>query len=234
MVSNVRDVMNQDLFATRAAEPAAQALEYLMLLGIHAAPVVDDAGRPVGMLSISDLVGSLDAVTVGERMNTPPIIVGRDEPLEEAANRLADTGYHHLAVVDGAGRAVGFLSAVDVIRAQLGRRILHPDLFPYGSAGPDVEWSERAWLTEEGVADVPAEPGMLVLLAEGPGGLDTVVWAETAPNLVARLRQLRDEPPERLFWYLEGGALRFRTAPIPSHVGRRKAFGTIVGRLVKD
>lgn len=234
MVSTVRDVMNQDLFATRAAEPAAQALEYLMLLGIHAAPVVDDDGRPVGMLSISDLVGSLEGVTAGDRMTTPPLTVGREDPVDEAANRLADTGYHHLAVVDGAGRAVGFLSAIDVIRAQLGRRILHPNLFPYGSGGPEVEWSDRAWLDDQGVADVPAEPGMLVLLAEGPDGLDTVVWAETAPDLQARLRQLRDEPPARLFWYLEGGALRFRTAPIPSRVGRRKAFGSIVRQLVPD
>lgn len=231
MVATVREIMNRDLFATREAEAAGQALEYVMLLGIHAAPVVDDAGRPVAMLSISDLVGSLDGVTVGDRMTTPPITIGVDDPLDEAANRLADTGYHHLAVVDGAGRAVGFVSAIDVIRAQLGRRVLHPDLFPYASAGPGIEWSDRGRLDDAGVAAAPPEAGMLVLLAQSPGGLDTVVWAETAPNVQKRLRQLRDDPPQRLFWYLEGGALGFRTAPIPSQAGRRKAFGSIVGRL---
>lgn len=233
-VTNVSEMMNRDLFSTRESEPAAQALEYLMLLGIHAAPVVDDAGRPVGMLSISDLVGSLDGVTVADRMTTPPITVGRDEPLEEAGNRLADTGYHHLAVVDGAGRAVGFLSAIDVLRAQLGRRVLHPDLFPYASAGPNVAWSARAGLDDAGVAGAPTDAGMLVLLAHGDGAPDTVVWAETAHNVQTRLRQLRDDPPERLFWYLEGGGLGFRTAPIPSQAGRRKAFGSIVARLAPD
>jgi hypothetical protein len=129
---------------------------------------------------------------------------------------------------------VGFLSAIDVVRAQLGRRILHPAMFPYESADSGIEWSERAWLDDAGVADVPAEPGMLVLFAEHEGGPDTVVWAESTPDLRTRLRQLRDEPPERLFWYLEGGRLRFRTAPIPVHAGRRRAFGSIVGHLVPD
>lgn len=228
MASTVAEVMNDDLFAVRPAEAASTALDYLLRIGIHAAPVLDDAGRPVGMIAISDLVGALEDLLVEERMSTPAITVPRDAPVEEAANRLADTGYHHLAVVDGAGRAVGFLSAIDVIRAHLRRRILHPDV---SDGGPVPRWSETAWLTSEQLASAPAGGGVLTLIARGKDTPDTVVWAESAENLRARLQQLLDDPPDRLLWYLEGGPLAFRTAPAPTGSGHRWAFGSLVGRL---
>ena len=54
------------------------------------------------------------------------VSVGVDEPLGAAARVLAEKGLHHVVVVDTEGRAVGMLSAVDVVRGLLGLDARHP------------------------------------------------------------------------------------------------------------
>jgi hypothetical protein len=231
MHKKVNDVMNQNLFATRLGETADHALDYLMMLGIHAAPVVDDAYKPVGMISISDLVCDLQGFEVQSKMTSPAVVVDQFMPLSEAIECFADSGYHHLPVVDAGGKAVGFLSIIDVVRAQLGHDLDHPRTSPHSRAEPTIEWSEKAWLTKNGIDAAPDEGGMLVLVARAPDGPEMVVWAEAADNLRERLTALRDDPPPRLFWYLEGGALNYRTAVTSAGAPVGQAFGAMVPRL---
>lgn len=226
------DVMNPNLFATRVDETAEQALDYLMLLGIHAAPVLNPAYEPVGMISISDLVCDLEGLKVEDRMTSPAVVVEQSSPLSEAFEKFADSGYHHLPVVDAKGKATGFLSVIDVVRARLGRELDHARLSPVSRAEPTLEWSQEAWLTKNGIEDAPAQPGALVLVAKAPEGPEMVVWAETTDDLRRRLTELHDDPPPRLFWYLEGGALNYRTAVTPKGGTVGQTFGAVVPRLV--
>jgi CBS domain-containing protein len=57
MSSRVREIMNRELFRVRPGDVPSDVLNGILALGITGAPVVDDAGRPLGMVSLRDLVG---------------------------------------------------------------------------------------------------------------------------------------------------------------------------------
>jgi CBS-domain-containing membrane protein len=85
--------------------------------------VLDEDERPVGVVSLRDLVNPRkEGVRITESVATAEV----DEPIELAARRLAEVGVHHLVVLDDNGRAVGMLSALDVVRALLGLEPKHP------------------------------------------------------------------------------------------------------------
>ncbi len=104
---------------------------------ISAFPVVDDAGRVIGVVSAGDLLvkeavnaegTSLRAalrhlreddkaagITAGELMTQPAVTIGPDAPVEEAARLMYDRRIKRLPVVDSARRLLGIISRVDVL-----------------------------------------------------------------------------------------------------------------------
>lgn len=229
----IREIMTPELFSCVPGEAASSALEYLMMLNIHAAPVLDeDTHEPVGMISLSDLTGELRDETVGKRMSYPAAFVLQTAPLGEAARVIAHTGFHHLVVVDADHHAVGFVSAIDVIRAQHGwTRPGAPPAEP-APASPNLEWSGQEKLTETGILAAPEGAGVFVLLRVPKDLPPTVLWAQATTNLRERLGELREEPPPRIARYLERGHLFFRAAAVPDEAQRRAALVSILaGRL---
>jgi CBS domain-containing protein len=83
----------------------------------------DDETRELwGIVSDLDVVaaalGDLDARTAGDSAVTPLVTVTSDEPLERAAQLMAETGSSHVAVIDSlTHRPAGVLSTLDVARA---------------------------------------------------------------------------------------------------------------------
>ena len=114
MARTVQEIMNRELFGVRPELPLAEARGFFRSLHVGAAPVLDEARRPLGVLSVRDVLDG-DG-TAGERMTKPAICVGVSTSIEEAARRLAQTSMHHLIVVDGGGTAVGIVSTLDVAR----------------------------------------------------------------------------------------------------------------------
>ena len=93
--------------------------------GFHAAPVIDAAGRPVGVLSGTDILihtrdqcrGPDADPTRARDMMTPAVFsVGLHTPAARAVRDLVALGVHQLFVVDGAGVLVGVITALDVAR----------------------------------------------------------------------------------------------------------------------
>ena len=72
-----------------------------------------------GIVSDLDLVAAacadIDARTAGDSAVTPLVTITSDDALEHAAQRMAETGVSHLAVIDPrTARPVGVLSTLDI------------------------------------------------------------------------------------------------------------------------
>lgn len=146
----VRDVMTSAVVSVGPATPVREVVELSLGKTYRALPVVDD-GRPVGIVTSSDLVhrgglgvrldllASLDTPelhevlqrlseqrrTAAEVMTPDPITVGADVPLPVAAEVMVRRRLKRVPVVDGGGALVGMLSRVDLLRTAghaLGRK----------------------------------------------------------------------------------------------------------------
>jgi stage IV sporulation protein FB len=78
-------------------------------------PVVDPAGKPVGLLSRSDLIRALKErgpdVRVADAMTATVPTVGYRSCLEDAFRLLQEKSAPAVAVIDGVGRLVGLVTS---------------------------------------------------------------------------------------------------------------------------
>lgn len=86
------------------------------------AVVVMDSGKPVGILTERDLTrqvcakDSLPSKTPATViMSTPLVSVGKDLPIERAAEAMAKNGIRHLVVEDG-NKIIGMITTTDLSR----------------------------------------------------------------------------------------------------------------------
>lgn len=124
----VRDIMNEQLLYVSEGDPCDVVRAKLLRFGVSGAPVLDRFYRPIGFVSLRDLVNaSGDAATV--RVTRPAVTTRDDEPVEQAARALAEADLRHFVVIDSAGLAVGVVSALDFVRALSGLPSRHPPRF---------------------------------------------------------------------------------------------------------
>jgi CBS domain-containing protein len=90
--------------------------------GCGALPILDNAGRPVGILTDRDVCLAVAhknrfpaAIPVREVMTVNPFTCGPGTDLGYALNVMADGHIRRLPVVDGNGRLVGILSLSDIL-----------------------------------------------------------------------------------------------------------------------
>jgi CBS domain-containing protein len=109
-----------------AGATLAEAAACLTAKGISGAPVVDERGRPVGVLTQTDLFiharerpdGAGEAAALVLDVMTPAVFtVPPETPLAGLAEQLCAFNVHRLFVVDRGGVLVGVVSALDVLRA---------------------------------------------------------------------------------------------------------------------
>ena len=121
------DLMSIDPIVVRPDTTIEEAERLLQEFAISGLPVVDDAGRPIGVISQTDLLATVrppvgvlirakpSGLRVGELMSTPAVTVPIMTPLVEAARQMLEAHVHRLVVIDDHGRAVGVLSATDFV-----------------------------------------------------------------------------------------------------------------------
>jgi CBS domain-containing protein len=131
MATQVKDIMNPELFHLRRHHSAEDALNGLLAFGISGAPVLDGDDRPIGMLSLRELADRRKGQTAGDLMSSPALVISAEATVAEAGRLLALTSHHRLVVVDTGGKALGNVSALDVLRAVFGLTPYHPDAFPH-------------------------------------------------------------------------------------------------------
>lgn len=119
------DLMSPNPLSIGEHATVGEAITLLVNKGFHAAPVIDGAGRPVGVLSGTDILihardqqrSPASDPTRARDMMTPAVFsVGLHTPARHAVRDLVALGVHQLFVVDAAGVLVGVISALDVAR----------------------------------------------------------------------------------------------------------------------
>lgn len=84
-------------------------------------PVVDEAGRPIGMVTKLDLVeasGHHDLAfrTATDVMMPLAMTLGDHATVAHAARLMADEDVHHVPIVDADRKLIGIISTMDVVR----------------------------------------------------------------------------------------------------------------------
>jgi CBS domain-containing protein len=150
-------------------------------------------------------------------------VISSDASISEAGRRLAETGYHRLVVIDEQRRAVGVVSALDVVRALLGRPVVHPTPFPHYDRDTDLTWTDDTDLELGKLDAAPAGPGLLALIYGGAFVPERIVWVESCDDVRARLKQMLTLPQEPgLAAWLDRRPLRYRAAAVADRRRRRR------------
>ncbi|MSR31855.1 MAG: CBS domain-containing protein [Gemmataceae bacterium] len=137
-------MMNQPAISLCADATIPEALALFLDRGYHAAPVIDEAGRPIGVVSMSDLlrhdldrgthpshgerlhghavpegfeVEEVDTALVCDIMTEAVFTVHLDTPLRSLVQKMLELDVHQLYVVDNEMVLVGVMSTIDVVRA---------------------------------------------------------------------------------------------------------------------
>jgi CBS domain-containing protein len=235
-MTHVADIMNTELFHLRPEDPLGEAPGYLVSMGITAAPVLGTRGAPIGVLSLRDCLVQSGAATVADRMTRPAVTVPADADVGTAARLLAERHLHHLVAVDGHGRAVGMVSAVDVLRAQLGLPPSHPESFPHYDADTGLTWTDEVPLDMERADFAPPGPGVLLLVDGRPDAPRRVLWGEWTHELRTRIIDLVSAPQReaaltRLL--AERSPLWFRAASLPDGPERHGVVEQVIQKYLR-
>lgn len=125
--TRVSDVMTPSVVCVRPDLTIPAVLEMFIEEHLNAAPVIDDQGKPLGMVSKTDLLAAKN-LTRGEDgperrpgtvegLMTPLVFALREHvSVSQAAGLMASEGVRHVIVVAAGGEVVGILSALDVLR----------------------------------------------------------------------------------------------------------------------
>ena len=224
-VPDVAELMSRDLFSVTPAEDAEDAVDGLLALAVSDAFVLDDDRRPVGAVSVRDLVGRRPGDRVCDRMSWPALTIPEHARLAEAARLMAMSGRPRLAVVDAAGRAIGVITALDLVRGLAGLPAARPARTPRMNLSAGVVWTDELPLEPAMFRAAPDGPGLLVLIHGWPGISKRVVWAEACDDVRRRLSDVlaapQAEEPLLAFWLKRPG-LRFRAAAARDALVRRE------------
>ena len=137
MNSTVKDVMSTHVIAVRQNASYKDMAAMLHEQRVSAFPVLDDHNKVIGVVSESDLLtkealegtvpGMLQsmvsqreharasAVTAAELMTKPPVTIGPDEPVTQAARLMYSRRLKRLPVTSDDGTLIGIVTRADVL-----------------------------------------------------------------------------------------------------------------------
>jgi len=125
----VRELMQRDVKTVDREATVNDAVVALTDAHISALPVVDAAGRMVGVISSTDVLTSeaeardaverealFDQMMVRDIMTPRPLTISPDAEIKEAAQQMLYADIHRLFVTQG-GQVIGVISTTDIVRA---------------------------------------------------------------------------------------------------------------------
>lgn len=141
-----REIMTREVVSVRPDTPLAEVAAAMGSRGISGVPVVDDAGRVVGVISEKDFLTHMGvaepknfmvlvasclqsqgcvALPIKKRlaadlMTSPAVTVGPEATVKDIAAIFTGQGINRVPVTDPSGRLLGLVSRGDLVRAALG------------------------------------------------------------------------------------------------------------------
>jgi CBS-domain-containing membrane protein len=138
-----RDIMAREVVAVGPEAPLAEVAETMGRAGVSGVPVMDAAGKVLGVVSEKDLLvrmGVKDpknfmsvvaeclkvkkcvalpmrSQTAADIMSVPAVTVLEDTPLSAISQMLVDKAINRVPVVDREGLLVGLVSRADIVKA---------------------------------------------------------------------------------------------------------------------
>lgn len=196
MSTTVADVMTTRVIAVKRSADYKKICGVLRQYRVSACPVINDAGKVVGLVSEADLLykvadpnppsglirlrwklseeSKVNAVTAEQLMTTPAISIQPDAPVAVAARIMQDRRVRRLPVVCMDGMLVGIVSRTDLLSV-----FERPDLHIRDEVVRDVIAGEFGLNAAD--FDVSVVSGIVTV-----GG--QVARLETALSLLARIR----------------------------------------------
>lgn len=114
-----RDIMTHDVITIGPGASIHDAARLLSEYNISGAPVVDDVGQMIGLVTEADLLGK-EGKTVADIMTQRVTSAAEDTPVESIAQILTSNRYKRLPIVRGE-RVVGVVSRADIVRLMASR-----------------------------------------------------------------------------------------------------------------
>ena len=136
----VAEVMTRRVHVASPSTPFKTLVRLIEENRVSAIPIVDETGRPVGIVSEADLLvkerrrdlqaesnlfqlrkhrherGKVGALLASELMSSPVISVGTDTTLGDAARLMHERNIKRLVVVDARGRIAGIVTRSDLLQ----------------------------------------------------------------------------------------------------------------------
>ena len=109
------EIMTTRLVTAAPADTVQQLARLLTEAGISGAPVLDERGRLIGIVSEADVI-SKRGRTVGDVMNRTVVSVPPDTAIEKVCEIMARHNINRVPIIRG-GDLVGIITRTDVVRA---------------------------------------------------------------------------------------------------------------------
>jgi CBS domain-containing protein len=122
LAETAAELMTRNPVSLDAETTTDEAAKLLTTSGISAAVVIDAAGRPVGVVTKTDLLTharhqkTIAATPIQDAMTTAVFTVRTDTPARSVVEQFLALNVHHLFVVDSADTLVGVISPMDVLK----------------------------------------------------------------------------------------------------------------------
>jgi CBS domain-containing protein len=115
-LKEVAEVMTRAVVAADQMETLGEIRELMSSNALRSVPVLDPEGHPVGVVSLGDLIdGHKDDALISAVMTKDVVMIGPENSVAEAASQMLLNYVHHLVVVDDRMRAIGVVSALDLL-----------------------------------------------------------------------------------------------------------------------
>jgi CBS domain-containing protein len=116
------DVMVKDVLTVTERMSLKEVTRIFAERKIRGAPVVDDKGNLLGVISETDImrkttsIGAWSPSVVGQIMTRPAVTVPPDEPLRRVCELMHNRDIHRVVVAEG-GRIAGIITTMDILKA---------------------------------------------------------------------------------------------------------------------